>query len=131
MAKLRNDFGNSKVGRRANAAGNTIVSKLIGDIVKSEKKRSRPLKATEVYSKKYYLSRVQPAVKEELNAMKDAPGALELKKWTMQVVWKQLKSCWENETAEVKEEVTKLVQEMKEEREKDMNHEKKEVSKDL
>jgi hypothetical protein len=131
MAKLRNNFGNSKVGRRANAAGNTIVSKLIGDIVKSEKKRSRPLKATEVYSKKYYLSRVQPAVKEELNAMRDAPGAPEPKKRTMQVVRKQLKSCWENETAEVKEEVTKLVQEMKEEREKDVNHEKKELLKDL
>jgi len=63
--------------------------------------------------------------------MKDAPGAPEPKKRTMQVVRKQLKSCWENETAEVKEEVAKLVQEMKEEREKDVNHETKGMSKEL
>jgi len=49
----------------------------------------------------------------------------------MQVVRKQLKSCWENETVEVKEEVAKLVQEMKEEREKDVNHERKEMLKEL
>jgi len=35
---------------------------------------------TEVYAKKYYSSHIQPAVKEELNAMKDALGTPEPKK---------------------------------------------------
>ncbi|KIK31742.1 hypothetical protein CY34DRAFT_19614 [Suillus luteus UH-Slu-Lm8-n1] len=134
MVKLRNDFGNSKIGRRANAAGNTIVSKLIGDItIKSGKKKSRPLNATEVYAKKYYASRVQPAVKEELDAMKNAVDAPEPKKRAIQVVRKQLASCWENESAQVKEEVTKLAQEMKEKREKEKEAipDKKEVPKEL
>ncbi|KAG1870965.1 hypothetical protein C8R48DRAFT_670555 [Suillus tomentosus] len=134
MVKLRNDFGNSKIGRRANAAGNTIVSKLIGDItIKSGKKKSRPLNATEVYAKKYYSSRVQPAVKEELDAMKNAVDAPEPKKRAIQVVRKQLASCWENESAQVKEEVTKLAQEMKEKREKEKEAipDKKEVPKEL
>ncbi|KAG2739933.1 hypothetical protein P692DRAFT_20754799 [Suillus brevipes Sb2] len=108
-----------KAGRRANAAGNTIVTKLIGGIVKKEKKKSRPLKATEVYSKMYYATRVQPAVKEELNAMKEASDAPDLKKRTIQVVRRQLASRWENETVEVKEEVANLVREMKDQREKD------------
>ncbi|KAG2116472.1 uncharacterized protein F5147DRAFT_768838 [Suillus discolor] len=134
MVKLRNDFGNSKIGRRANTAGNTIVSKLIGDItIKSGKKKSRPLNATEVYAKKYYSSRVQPAVKEELDAMKNAVDAPEPKKRAIQVVRKQLASCWENESAQVKEEVTKLAQEMKEKRkkEKEAIPDKKEVPKEL
>jgi hypothetical protein len=134
MVKLRNDFGNLKIGRRANAAGNTIVSKLIGDItIKSGKKKSRPLNATEVYAKKYYSSRVQPAVKEELDAMKNAVDAPEPKKRAIQVVRKQLASCWENESAQVKEEVTKLAQEMKEKREKEKEAipDKKEVPKEL
>ncbi|KAG1908789.1 uncharacterized protein F5891DRAFT_974104 [Suillus fuscotomentosus] len=132
IVKLRNDFGNSKVGCWANAAGNTIVSKLIGDItIKSGKKKSCPLNAAEVYAKKYYASRVQPAVKEELDAMKDALDAPEPKKRAMQVVRKQLASYWENETPEAKEEVAKLAREMKEEREKDVNHDKKELSKEL
>ncbi|KAG2158733.1 uncharacterized protein EDB93DRAFT_1100364 [Suillus bovinus] len=120
MVKLRNDFGNSKIGCRANTAGNTIISKLIGDItIKSGKKKSRPLNAMEVYAKKYYASRVQPAVKEELDAMKNTVDAPEPKKRVIQVVCKQLASCWENESAQVKEEVTKLAQEMKEKREKE------------
>ncbi|KAG1876067.1 hypothetical protein C8R48DRAFT_768906 [Suillus tomentosus] len=128
--KLRNDFGNSKAGRRANTAGNTVVSKLIGDIaIKSGKKKSRPLNATEVYAKKYYASRVQPAVKEELDAMKDAPDAPEPKKRAMQVVRKQIASYWENESAEVKEEVAKLAEQMKEERVKDGKRD-KELSKE-
>ncbi|KAG2084490.1 uncharacterized protein F5147DRAFT_659821 [Suillus discolor] len=134
MVKLCNDFGNSKIGRRANTAGNTIVSKLIGDItIKSGKKKSRPLNATEVYAKKYYSSRVQPAVKEELDAMKNAVDAPEPKKRVIQVVCKQLASCWENESVQVKEEVTKLAQEMKEKREKEKEAipDKKEVPKEL
>ncbi|KAG1743571.1 uncharacterized protein EDB91DRAFT_1080976 [Suillus paluster] len=132
IVKLRNNFGNSKVGHWANTTGNTIVNKLIGNItIKSGKKKSHSLDATEVYAKKYYATHVQPAVKEELEAMKDAPDTPAPKKWAMQVVRKQLASCWENETAEVKEEVTKLAQEMKEEREKDINHKMKELSKDL
>ncbi|KAG1818250.1 hypothetical protein EV424DRAFT_1540192 [Suillus variegatus] len=134
IVKLRNDFGNSKRGRRANAAGNTIVSKLIGDItIKSGKKKSRPLNATEVYAKKYYTLRVQPAVKEELDAMKNALDAPEPKTREIRVVRKQLASCWENESAEVKEEVAKLAQEMKEKREqeKEAIHDKKELPKEL
>ncbi|KAG1811604.1 hypothetical protein EV424DRAFT_1349622 [Suillus variegatus] len=134
IVKLRNDFGNSKRGRRANAAGNTIVSKLIGDItIKSGKKKSRPLNATEVYAKKYYASRVQPAVKEELDAMKNALDAPEPKTRAIRVVRKQLASCWENESAEVKEEVAKLAQEMKEKREqeKEAIHDKKELPKEF
>ncbi|KAG2754985.1 hypothetical protein P692DRAFT_20639285, partial [Suillus brevipes Sb2] len=112
IVKLRNDFGNSKAGRRANAAGNTIVRKLISDItIKSGKKKSRPLNTTEVYAKKYYASRVQPAVKEELKSMKDAPDAPEPKK-------------------RVKEEVVELARQMKEEREKDVKPDKKELSKE-
>lgn len=132
IVKLRNDFGNSKAGRRANSAGNTVVNKLIADItVKTGRKKTRPLNATEVYAKKYYATRVQPAVKEELEAMKDVADAPAPKKRAIRVVRKQLASCWENESAEVKEEVTRLAQEMKEEREKDVNHETKELSKDL
>lgn len=131
IVKLRNDFGNSKAGRRANAAGNTVVSKLISEITLKSGKKSRPLNATEVYAKKYYSSRVQPAVKEELDAMKDAPDAPEPKKRVMQVVQKQLASCWENESTEVREEVAKLAQEMKEERQRDGKHDKKELSKEL
>jgi hypothetical protein len=132
IVKLHNDFGNSKAGCWANAAGNIVVNKLIDDItIKSRKKKSRSLNATEVYAKKYYATCMQPAVKEELKAMKDAPDAPTLKKRAIRVVRKQLASCWENETAEVKEEVIKLAQEMKEEREQDVNHETKELSKDL
>ncbi|KAG2058312.1 hypothetical protein BDR06DRAFT_1004510 [Suillus hirtellus] len=80
------------------------------------KKKSRPLNATEVYAKKYYALHVQPAVKEELDAMKDAPDAPELKKQAMQVVHKQIASHWENESTKVKEEVTKLAEQMKERR---------------
>jgi hypothetical protein len=120
------------VGHWANAIGNTVINKLIDNItIKSRKKISHSLNATEVYTKKYYMTRVQPAVKEELEAMKDAPDAPTLKKRAIRVVHKQLASCWENETAEVKEEVIKLAQEMKEEREQDVNHEMKELSKDL
>lgn len=86
MVKLQNDFGNSKAGHCANAASNTIVTKLIGNIMKKEKKKSHPLKTTEVYSKMYYVTRVQPTVKEELDAMKEASDAPELKKCTIQVV---------------------------------------------
>ncbi|KAG2050203.1 hypothetical protein BDR06DRAFT_1011518 [Suillus hirtellus] len=68
------------IGCWANSAGNTIVSKLIGNItIKSGKKKSHPLNATEVYAKKYYASHVQPAVKEELDAMKNAVDAPEPK----------------------------------------------------
>ncbi|KAG1802916.1 uncharacterized protein HD556DRAFT_1304153 [Suillus plorans] len=97
MVKLHNDFGNSKIGCWANTAGNTIVSKLISDItIKSGKN------ATEVYTKKYYASRVQPVVKEELGAIKNILDIPEPKKWAIQVVHKQLVTCWENESVEVK-----------------------------
>ncbi|KAG2138408.1 uncharacterized protein EDB93DRAFT_1106371 [Suillus bovinus] len=120
MVKLCNDFGNLKIGRWANAAGNTIISKLIGDItIKSGKKKLCSLNATEVYTKKYHVSRVQPAVKEELNTMKNTLDAPEPKTQVIRVVCKQLASSWENESAEVKEEVIKLAQEMKEKREKE------------
>ncbi|KIK35110.1 hypothetical protein CY34DRAFT_17242 [Suillus luteus UH-Slu-Lm8-n1] len=115
MVKLHNDFGNSKIGCQANTAGNTIISKLIDDItIKSGKKKLCPLNATEVYAKKYYASCVQPAVKEELNVMKNAVDTPEPKK-------------------QVKEEVTKLAQEMKEKREKEKEAipDKKEVPKEL
>ncbi|KAG2053398.1 hypothetical protein BDR06DRAFT_1008788 [Suillus hirtellus] len=128
--KLQNNFRNSKAGRRANAAGNTIVTKLIGGIMKKERKKSHPLKATEVYSKMYYMSHVQPVVKEELDAMKEASDAPDLKKCTIQVVWRQLASQWENETLEVKEEVASLIREMKDKREKDTTN-CKILSKDL
>ncbi|KAG1838403.1 hypothetical protein C8R48DRAFT_585849, partial [Suillus tomentosus] len=71
------------------------------------RKKTRPLNATEVYAKKYYATRVQPAVKEELEAMKDVADAPAPKKRAIRVVRKQLASCWENESAEVKEEVTR------------------------
>ncbi|KAG2051238.1 hypothetical protein BDR06DRAFT_1010588 [Suillus hirtellus] len=86
MVKLWSDFGNSKAGRRTSAAGNTIDTKVIDGIVKKEKKKSHPLKATKVYSKMYYTTCVQPAVKKELKAMKEASDAPELKKCTIQVV---------------------------------------------
>lgn len=98
--------------------------------MKKERKKSCPLKATEVYSKMYYTSRVQPMVKEELDAMKEASDAPELKKHTIQVIRRQLASWWENETLEVKEEVTSLVREMKDKREKDTS-DCKILSKDL
>ncbi|KAG2078359.1 hypothetical protein BDR04DRAFT_1112581 [Suillus decipiens] len=101
--------GHGSQGCRTNAAGNTIVTKLIGGIMKKERKKYRPLKATEVYSKMYYASCVQPAVKEELDAMKEALDAPDLNKCTIQVVQRQLASQWENETLEVKEEVASLI----------------------
>ncbi|KAG2067633.1 hypothetical protein BDR04DRAFT_1158857 [Suillus decipiens] len=73
---------------------------------------------------------VQPVVKGELDAMKEASDAPDLKKCTIQVVRRQLASWWENETLQMKEEVTSLVREMKDKREKDMS-DCKILSKDL
>ncbi|KAG1745512.1 uncharacterized protein EDB91DRAFT_1080406 [Suillus paluster] len=75
MVKLRNDNGHSKVACKANAAGNSVVNKLLKNIVKGPTTtQTRPLKESEVYTKKYYASRVQPCsesadVKEEISQL--------------------------------------------------------------
>ncbi|KAG2108583.1 hypothetical protein DEU56DRAFT_920485 [Suillus clintonianus] len=72
--KFRNDYGNSKPGRKAAAAGNSAVHKLLSNIVKGPTAgRKRPLKESEVYAKKYYTTRVQASVKDELKAIKEQP----------------------------------------------------------
>lgn len=115
MVKLRNDYGHLKAARKANAAGNSVVNKLLKNIVKGPTtSRTRPLKEMEVYAKKYYASRVQPSVKDELSAMREQPDAPNLKKTNLRVVRKHVEQCWENESADVKEEISRLAREMRE-----------------
>ncbi|KAG1721858.1 uncharacterized protein EDB91DRAFT_1256317 [Suillus paluster] len=91
MVKLCNDNGHSKVAHKANAAGNSVVNKLLKNIVKGPTTtQMRPLKESEVYTKKYYASRVQPCVKDELSAMKEQPDAPDLKKTNLREEISQL-----------------------------------------
>ncbi|KAG2106955.1 uncharacterized protein F5147DRAFT_653553 [Suillus discolor] len=106
-AKLRNDLGNLKAGRKANASGNSVVHKLISKIIKaSPTSRTRHLKPEEVYAKKYYASRVQPGVKAELSSLQEElnpPNDRKNRNLT-------------NESAKVKEEISQLARDMKEAR---------------
>jgi hypothetical protein len=113
--KFRNDYGNSKPGRKAAAAGNSAVHKLLSNIVKGPTTgRKRPLKESEVYAKKYYTTRVQASVKDELKAIKEQPDVPDPKKTNLRVVRKHVDRCWANESVEVKEEISRLTREMKE-----------------
>ncbi|KAG1855835.1 hypothetical protein C8R48DRAFT_776204 [Suillus tomentosus] len=97
--KFRNDYGNSKPGRKAAAAGNSAVHKLLSNIVKGPTAgRKRPLKESEVYAKKYYTTRVQASVKDELKAIKEQPDVPDPKKTNIRV----------------KEEISQLTREMRE-----------------
>ncbi|KAG1725042.1 hypothetical protein EDB19DRAFT_1833940 [Suillus lakei] len=98
MVKLRNDYSHLKAAHKANAAGNSVVNKLIKGPMTS---RTRPLKETE------------PSVKDELSAMKEQPNAPNLKT-NLCMVPKHVKQCWENESADVKEEILRLAREMRE-----------------
>ncbi|KAG1735741.1 uncharacterized protein EDB91DRAFT_1083641 [Suillus paluster] len=116
IVKFRNDYGNSKPGHKAAAAGNLAVHKLLSNIIKGPTTgRKRPLKETEVYAKKYYATRVQASVKDELDAIKEQPNAPDPKKTNIRVVQKHIDRCWENESVEVKEEISQLTREMREE----------------
>ncbi|KAG2121982.1 hypothetical protein DEU56DRAFT_760498 [Suillus clintonianus] len=113
--KFRNDYGNSKPGRKAAAAGNSAVHKLLSNIVKGPTAgRKRPLKESEVYAKKYYTTRVQASVKDELKAIKEQPDVPDPKKTNLRVIRKHVDRCWENESVEVKEEISQLTREMRE-----------------
>lgn len=116
IVKLRNDNGHSKAARKANGAGNSVVNKLLKSIIKPTTSRTRLLKDSEVYTKKYYSSRVQPCVKDELNTMKEQLNPPEPKKANLRVIRKHVAQCWENESADVKEEILQLAREMREAR---------------
>ncbi|KAG0694883.1 hypothetical protein DFH29DRAFT_1032475 [Suillus ampliporus] len=106
--KFRNDYGNSKPGRKAAAAGNSAVHRLLSNIVTGPTTgRKRPLKESEVYAKK-------PAVKDELNAIKEQADAPSHRKTNIQVVRKHIDRCWKNESVEVKQEISQLTREMRE-----------------
>jgi hypothetical protein len=90
--KFRNNYSNSKPGRKAAAAaGNLAVHRLLSNIVTGPTTtRKRPLKESEVYAKMYYASQVQASIKDELNAIKehaDAPGHMDQK---------HIDHCWKN-----------------------------------
>ncbi|KAG2338700.1 hypothetical protein BDR05DRAFT_951759 [Suillus weaverae] len=101
IVKLRNDNGHSKAARKANGAGNSVVNKL--------------LKKSEVYAKKYYASRVQPYIKDELNAIKEQSNPPEPKA-NLHIIRKHVAQCWESESTDVKEEISQLAREMREAR---------------
>ncbi|KAG2109146.1 hypothetical protein DEU56DRAFT_762468 [Suillus clintonianus] len=104
-----------KPGRKAAAAGNSAVHKLLSNIVKGPTAgRKRPLKESEVYAKKYYTTRVQASVKDELKAIKEQPDVPDPKKTNLRVIRKHVDRCWENESVEVKEEISQLTREMRE-----------------
>ncbi|KAG2746810.1 hypothetical protein P692DRAFT_20708876, partial [Suillus brevipes Sb2] len=116
IVKLRNDNGHSKAARKANGAGNSVVNKLLKSIVKGPTtSRTRLLKESEVYAKKYYASRVQPYVKDELNAIKEQSNPPEPKA-NLRIIRKHVAQCWESESADVKEEISQLAREMREAR---------------
>ncbi|KAG2097745.1 uncharacterized protein F5147DRAFT_777907 [Suillus discolor] len=113
--KFRNDHGNSKPGHKAAAAGNSAVHKLLSNIVKGPTAgRKCPLKESEVYTKKYYTTQVQASVKDELKAIKEQPDVPDPKKTNLWVIQKHVDRCWENESVEVKEEISQLTREMRE-----------------
>ncbi|KAG1805843.1 uncharacterized protein BJ212DRAFT_1303904 [Suillus subaureus] len=113
--KFHDDYGNSRPSHKAAAAGNLAVHKLLCNIIKGPMTgRKCPLKEMEVYAKKYYATQVQASVKDELNAIKEQPNAPDPKKTNLQVVQKHVDRCWENESAEVKEEISQLTREMRE-----------------
>ncbi|KAG1834246.1 hypothetical protein EV424DRAFT_1341524 [Suillus variegatus] len=119
--KFRNDYGNSKPGRKAAAAGNSAVQRLLSNIVTGPTTgRKRPLKESEVYAKKYYASRVQASVKDELNAIKEQADAPNHRK-NIQVVRRHIDRCWKNESVEVKQEISQLTREMREAERKVVN----------
>lgn len=62
----------------------------------------------------YYTSQVQPGVKDELNAIKSQAKALNDRKTNIQVVRKHIEQCWNNESVEVKQEISQLMREMRE-----------------
>ncbi|KAG2107822.1 hypothetical protein DEU56DRAFT_762583 [Suillus clintonianus] len=90
------------------------LSKLLSNIVKGPTAgRKRPLKESEVYAKKY-TTRVQASVKDELKAIKEQPDVPDPKKTNLRVIRKHVDRCWENESVEVKEEISQLTREMRE-----------------
>jgi len=116
IVKLRNDNGHSKAARKANGAGNSVVNKLLKSIVKGPTtSRTRLLKESEVYAKKYYASQVQPYVKDELNTIKEQSNPPEPKA-NLRIIRKHVVQCGESESANVKEEILQLAREMREAR---------------
>lgn len=117
MVKLCNDNGHSKAAHKENGVGNSVVNKLLKSIVKGPTtSRTRLLKESEVYAKKYYASRVQPCAKDELNTMNEQLNPPEPKKANLRVIHKHVAQCWESESADMKEEISQLAREMREAR---------------
>lgn len=117
MEKFRNDLGGSKAGRRANGKHAVVVNKMMKNILTKDltKKPTRVLKPWEMYSKSYY-TKVKDAVKTEQEELKNAPFAEPAKKTALCVIRQHLKSVFDNESEEVKQEILAAVEAMKEKR---------------
>ena len=70
-------------------------------------KWARSLKVEEVYSKQYYNERIKPAVKAEMEKVKLEQGVTKLSSGDrLNIVRKCTRESYENETTEVKDDIT-------------------------
>ncbi|KAG6914349.1 hypothetical protein DXG01_000900 [Tephrocybe rancida] len=100
--KLREWFRNhARTLKKANKSDKALTLELTT-------KSSRRLQATEVYARKHYDTKIKPLLKEELEALDEAP------RYRIGLVKKSIKKAWDAESDEVKRSILDEVEAAKE-----------------